>query len=407
MLGQGDAFAAAPPAIVAAPNSDQLFAKIYPVFTHPRCANCHGVVQHYPGVIYSVTAETHPGGEVRDYPDRPPEAISCVTAGCHDAPEVEKAWKATAPPDMEWAGMNEEQLCALEAAQVRLKNRAAGGAGREGSYLYHLGSDPLVLQSFGGRAGGARQENPDLPTPPLKYQEFIAGAADWVSAGAPCRATGTIAQHEENDSAYEHPTPGGKIAVEQHGRRDVNVVRHADGSATATIVASGSSQIVSTTFADGCVIITTQRDSWKRIGPPQVPARFDVQVRPGDYTIHFVLPADTTQELQTITETNTCGASNLVVPASTVELTWKPWSFTIHCPTEFPNTDGSLGCIPTEPHDTGAATGIMHVTVIGASDASEPRSWLYRSPMPTARTDTGEGLPVHVKTIYAMRVDRK
>jgi hypothetical protein len=49
----------------------------------------------------------------------------------------------------------------------------------------------------------------------------------------------------------------------------------------------------------------------------------------------------------------------------------------------------------------------MHATVIGASDASEPRSWLYRSPMPTERTDTGEGLPVHVKTSYAMRVDQK
>jgi hypothetical protein len=48
----------------------------------------------------------------------------------------------------------------------------------------------------------------------------------------------------------------------------------------------------------------------------------------------------------------------------------------------------------------------LHQTVINNSDVLEPRSWLYRSPMPIGRTDTGEGLPVHVKIIWALRLDQ-
>src|SRR5690349_10966931 len=45
-----------------------LFKEIYPVFAHPRCVNCHGVVQTVPGSIRELTGQGHLGGPVR----RPP-----------------------------------------------------------------------------------------------------------------------------------------------------------------------------------------------------------------------------------------------------------------------------------------------------------------------------------------------
>jgi hypothetical protein len=129
-------------------------------------------------------------------------------------------------------------------------------------------------------------------------------------------------------------------------------------------------------------------------------------VRPDDYQIRYVLPAETTRELQTGKQTNNCGIAPVTQQPETVELTWNPWSVTLHCPTEFPNHDGTMGCVPSEPHDNGAADGALHQTVVNYSDGNDHRSWLYRSPMPTGRTDTGEGLPVHVKIIWALRMDQ-
>ncbi len=414
-LGPGTrtrAQAPAGPSPAAATPADKLFAKIYPVYAHPRCANCHGVVEHYPGFTHSVTPDTHPGGAVGA--GMPDPVVDCTD--CHDGPQhhnaagvEEGAWKFTAPPNMEWAGLGEEEVCIMQAVEARLKNKAAGGesAATKGSYLHHLAEDPLIEQAFHGRAGGARDPaDPDLPVPPLSYGDFKAGAKEWIDAGAPCRAMGSLSHYEKNDAVYEHPAPGGKIAVEQHARRQVDIIRHTDGTATATITASGSNVIVQTLETPECTIVTTSSSTWERIGPAQVSATLEFEVKPDNYKIRYVLPADTTREVQTGKQTNTCGIPPIVQEPDVVELTWNPWSVTLHCPTEFPNRDGSMGCVPTEPHDNGAADGALHQTVVGTSDIHARRSWLYGSPMPTGRTDTTESLPVHVKIIWALRMDQ-
>ena len=198
----------------------------------------------------------------------------------------------------------------------------------------------------------------------------------------------------------------GRVAVEQHAKRQVNIVRYADGSAKATITASGSREIVQTIHSNGCEIVNISRSAWERVGPAQVPAILEFEVSPDDYRIRYSLPAEKTQELQTDTQSNSCGVLMANPPSETVELEWNPWSVTLHCPTEFPNHDGSMGCVASEPHDTGAADGALHQTVVNTSDIASPRSWLYRSPMPIGRTDTSEGLPVHVKIIWALRTDQ-
>jgi hypothetical protein len=404
------AFSQAGPLPAATTATDELFAKIYPVFAHPRCANCHGVVEHYPGFTHSVTPETHPGGEAGG--GLPNPTVECTQ--CHD--DVDDAWQVTAPPNMEWAGLAEEQVCVMQAAEVRLKNKEAGGegAGTEKSYLHHLASDPLIAQAFLGWAGGARPKQIDgkpqapLPVPPLTYAKFIAAAKEWVDAGAPCKAMGEISHVEDQKTAYTVAAAGGKVSFQQNARREVNIVRRGDGSATATIMASGWDETVRTLDAGGCEIVTRVRNQWTRTGSPQVAAEVRVEVKPDEYTIHIVLPdEETTHTVSTTTQTNTCGAPSPAIPADSADLTWPSWEMTLRCPTEFPKHDGTMGCLPSEPHEIGATDGALHQTVTGASDAGEPRSWLYGSPMAIARVDTGEGLPVHVKVTWALRLDQK
>lgn len=392
--------------------TDQLFAKIYPVFKHERCANCHGVVEHYPGFTRSVTPGTHPGGPAGA--GLPDPVVDCTQ--CHSDDAVEDKWKFTAPPNMEWAGLDEGPVCVMEAAEVRLKNAEAGGeaAGLRGSYLNHVITDPLIAQAWEGYAGGARprvvdgKPNPHLPVPPLTYSEFKAAVTEWVNAGAPCRATGQVTELEKQKTAYTiHQFPGQTVLFEQSAERAVSVLRYRDGSATATVTASGWDQAVTTLHSSGCEIVTTLRNEWSRIGPSPVEAKLEFTVKPDEYTFHFVLPAETTHTRTTVVQTNTCGAASPAIPESGSNVEWNPWSLTLRCPTEFPNNDGTMGCLPTEPHDKGAADGALHRTVKDASDTSQPRSSLYRSPMATARIDTGEGLPVHVKVIWSLRLDQK
>ena len=64
-------------------NPLDLFKEIYPVFSHPRCVNCHGVVETDPSNIRVLTGRGHGGGSVglKDYPD-----LDNQCSFCHDTP---------------------------------------------------------------------------------------------------------------------------------------------------------------------------------------------------------------------------------------------------------------------------------------------------------------------------------
>jgi hypothetical protein len=389
--------------------SDKLFEKIYPVFASPRCSNCHGVVQHYPGFTHSVTPDTHPGGAAGA--GLPDPVVDCTD--CHDA--TEDKWQVTAPPNMEWAGLPEEQVCVMEAAEVRLKNHEAGGdsAARKGSYLNHLSTDLLIQSAWLGRAGGARPKVDEhnqpvlpLPAPPLPYPEFVAAAGEWVNAGAPCRATGHISHVEEQDTAIATEMFGMKISFTQSAKRSVNILRNRDGSATATVTAAGWYETVSRMNLGNCEMVTDIRNAWSRTGPSQSSAKVDVTVEPNEYTIDVALPEETTHTVTTTKATNTCGIPMPATPPEDIDLTWPSWTMTLHCPTVFPDGDGTMGCLPSEPHDTGATDGALHQTVKGASDAADPRSWLIGSPMAVGAPD-GSSVPVHVKIIWSLVLTQK
>src|SRR5262245_45353551 len=77
-----------------------LFGKLMPVFTSPRCANCHGFTD-------AVTGKNHPDKV---------EPKSCDS--CHTAVD----WHL-APSDMQWAGTTTREMCRiLSDAAVSLRS---------------------------------------------------------------------------------------------------------------------------------------------------------------------------------------------------------------------------------------------------------------------------------------------
>lgn len=113
-----------------------VFAKMIPVFRHPRCSNCHG------GVDPFVDPRTgkHGGGQ-RD----PDDFADGTCADCHDQMLKSKTagWNM-APPPMFWVKKNDVELC----MQVREMNPDAA------SYVGHIRDDnggvPFTEVAFEG-----------------------------------------------------------------------------------------------------------------------------------------------------------------------------------------------------------------------------------------------------------------
>lgn len=389
-------------------NPLDLFQKMFPVFSHPRCINCHGVVQSNPGIIRSVTGDTHPGGWVGD----PNESVEC--GSCHNEPAVlEHAWQFTAPQSMWWVGKNVEELCVLQAAQVKNFNRAAGSASpaARGSYLHHLNTDPLITQAFDGRAGGARDPLPAAP-PQMGRSDFLAAAKVWVDAGAPCRANGSITQVETFSSLYSYPYQAGtdgKVTVRETAKRDVHVTRYPDGTAKANVTVGGHQTIVTFYRAVGlngpCTVTMTSTSDWVRTSPANRAAEVEVTLEDGRYEISFTVPADKTKQASVGRLVSDCGVPGMGSNDTDDELTWEPWKFTIRCPATFAqDADNVMTCDPLEPRKDSSASGELTRKIIDASDAAEPQSWLSVSPTGTSRSDDGATLPIVVKTTWLLNL---
>lgn len=380
----------------SATDVDKLFAKIYPVFVHPRCANCHGIVVEPPGDDESVTKESHPAKEKDD----PEPGSEC--GNCHDqTDEIEKAW-ALAPPHLRWAGRDADFVCAIQAAEVRRRNTRTGGssADKQGSYLHHLNHDSLINQAWDGLAGGAlsiKDGDKQLPAPPNRA-DFRAAAAAWVEAGAPCRTTALISQAETFSSSYVFPAPGGldgKVTVNETAKRAVVVRRLPNGRAEADVDMSGSHTMISVVRLGACSATNTITREWSRSSPRTVNAEVKITVeKEAGYAIAIEVAETQTTSRTTVHGVNDCGAPN-VNSSDTVDLTWPEWTIEIQCPSMVP--DGDVFCLAFEPQKLGAADGLIRRRVV---DRAEPTPWLLESPAATNRGDTGAALPVDVTTTW-------
>jgi hypothetical protein len=154
-----------------------LFGEMMPVFSSPRCQNCHGGVDpvagtnHEPGPVTDSTRLSN--GDMGF--DEQKVCQECHTAGTAN-------WRI-APKDKSFVGRDTLTLC----RQIR---HAAGLEGNDpdagGFFVNHIASDDLIGVGFVGQ-GGIGDDSPFAPIaadpPPMSRADMVAAAKHWVEEG--------------------------------------------------------------------------------------------------------------------------------------------------------------------------------------------------------------------------------
>lgn len=364
----------------------ELFAVMMPVFSHARCANCHGGVD--PHAESGPLEDTHDGGII-------PVGGTCADSGCHtqsnDADPKTK-WQ-TAAPHHSFGGKSAKELCDMQSPIARRMRPPE-------DYFHHLETDFLIDLAFVGESGGA---SPTAPAPPpMKKKEFLSAARAWLDAGAGCGEwKGKIIQTETFASNYGFPIAGATASIRESAKRVVTLTR-ANGQTTADIVMSGHGmqQLVK---QDGtCTTTVTNEKDWNNAasaGPKPATIRFAIAAD-GTYHIRFRGPPEKTRMSGTDTGVSNCGALPLSLPTD-ADLEWDPWVYTIRCPPKRA-IDRQLGesvdCNLFDPKNWPRLKGELTRVVFDRKYAFENQSWLIVSPADVSRGDTAERLPVTVVT---------
>jgi hypothetical protein len=218
-----------------APTEDPLvmFAELMPVFTSPRCLNCHGATDpavpvNHPGGKQDVPLE-RPGGDMTFETGRNEECLNCHTA-------AGSAFRL-APKHTSFVGLDTLPLCRhFRTDEFIPPIRFAEG---RALFLDHLTNDALIGMGFEGRGGIGEDsaffaETPAAP-PPMSRQAFLAAAARWLNEGeGACsnKWNGTITETTmAEDQVTFAPAPGGR-KVDTSTRLTITVV---ENEATAQV----------------------------------------------------------------------------------------------------------------------------------------------------------------------------
>jgi hypothetical protein len=155
--------------------------KVYAVFSHPRCANCHVEDDHprWSGPHYGPTPKNHAFNVQRgiDGSGFGNTGLRCTT--CHfennstvlHGPPGAPNWHL-APAEMVWFGKSSAEICAQIKDPARNGDRTLEEVGK------HISSDPLV--AWGWAPGPGRESAPGSADETFKALE------EWRLAGAPC-----------------------------------------------------------------------------------------------------------------------------------------------------------------------------------------------------------------------------
>ncbi len=152
------------------------FAKMAPTFLHPRCVNCHGVVN-------ALTGENHEGGAIK--PGIDPETqqndpfFRCPD--CHV-----KGWM-TPEPRFSFKGRDAVRLCRKMKAFMDSADVFMGHISRDATL-----TTPFIQISFTGTRGlteegrdfyeGSTQKKFVPEPPPISHETFVSQAQAWVDA---------------------------------------------------------------------------------------------------------------------------------------------------------------------------------------------------------------------------------
>lgn len=387
-----------PPAVTALPpapaSSDplDLFSAMMPVFTHARCANCHGAVD--PHAESGPLADTHDGGIVAP-------GGTCADSGCHsqtDDSHDETRWQ-TASPSHNFNGRSARQLCDMQSGVADGMNSS-----RTDGYFQHLSTDFLIDLAFVGQSGGASNS---ADPPPMSKDAFLEAARAWLDGGNKCSAwTGSITQQETFASLYAFPLGGAgsgiEVSVNEQAQRIFTLDR-ANGVSQVRINQGGRQTMITEMRQDGCVTTITSISDWQ--GQNAAPAPGDVTIRiarDGSYTIRFVGPPEQTVTNDSGRASSTCAPP----PAPTADATpleWDPWKMTIRCPANFtqdPASGNTIDCDLFDPKHNPRLKGTMVRTLRNHEDAADPQSWMAVSPVGNSRADDGSSIPITVVTTW-------
>jgi hypothetical protein len=200
-----------------------MFAEMMPVWSSPRCVNCHGAT--VPDV--KPEGQNHEGGLVDVVRNASGDATfdgSGTCQGCHDA--APPSWRL-APARMSLVDKDAETLC----RQMRKVNSLQIAANRA-EFDHHLHNDLLIDIAFVGNRG---MTDVDAAPPPMSKEEFFAAAKRWLEDGQGACSnewSGTITETTTGtQSATFAPAPGGrKITTES-----VLTITVDEGEATAAV----------------------------------------------------------------------------------------------------------------------------------------------------------------------------
>lgn len=198
-------------AFIDQPNADTAFKYVHQVATHPRCANCHGVVDDT-GSFYPTVGKhrlPHPmditiannvvlvkdGEEFKEV-----EGVVLSCRSCHQNSNGDKegmppgnvsakmpgfVWHMPQPNMTIPEGITAKELCNKWLDPAHNSSHLAQRGGRDDLetfkkefHEHHAKLDPLVAWSW--TPGPGREKAPG------ERQDFIDAVGVWIEAGAPC-----------------------------------------------------------------------------------------------------------------------------------------------------------------------------------------------------------------------------
>ncbi len=170
---------AKPPAAADPANGLAAWDKLFAVFSHPRCANCH-VEDDRPrwsGSHYGAEQRVHAFNIQRGVGGRGSAGLRCTS--CHfennsavlHGPPGAHDWHL-APASMAWFGKSSAEICA------QIKDPARNGNRSLEAVAAHIRDDKLV--AWGWAPGPGREPAPG------SAEEAYRTLQAWTAAGAPC-----------------------------------------------------------------------------------------------------------------------------------------------------------------------------------------------------------------------------
>jgi hypothetical protein len=205
-----------------------MFAEMMPVWSSPRCVNCHG------GTIPDVRPEglNHEGGLVDVVRDANRDATfdgSGTCQGCHDA--APPSWRL-APARMSLVDKDTLTLC----RQMRKVNGLASAANRA-TFDQHLHNDALIDLAFVGNKGIAA--DPDAAStaapPPMDKEAFVAAAKHWLDDGLAGCSNGWSGTITETTKFFESVTFAPAAGGRQVSTDSLLTIDVDENEATATL----------------------------------------------------------------------------------------------------------------------------------------------------------------------------